>query len=225
MATTKKPATKKPVMKKETKVVADTVTISLPKELFAVSASDKLLAQYVRVYLNNLKPTTAYSKTRGEVSGTTKKIYKQKGTGRARHGSAKAPIFVGGGTAHGAKNEVVKLKMTKKMRRKALFLTLTMKAKSKSVYVLADKGFSDETKTQAQQKILAATLPQSKKSPKVLVVFPHDAAGKKAASNLERVSAAEACNLNAYLVMNNEQLVVTEKALTEMVERFVPVKK
>lgn len=198
---------------------------SLPKELFAVSASDKLLAQYVRVFLNNIKPTTAYSKTRGQVSGTTKKLYKQKGTGRARHGSAKAPLFVGGGTAHGAKNEAIKLKMTKKMRRKALLLTLTMKAIAHAVQVIDDKGFSDETKTAPIQKLLLATYPANKKSVKVLAIFPHDATGKKAATNIMNVTAAEPCNLNAYLVMNHEQLVVSEKALAEMVSRFTQKEK
>ncbi|MFA6005240.1 MAG: 50S ribosomal protein L4 [Patescibacteria group bacterium] len=210
-------------VKTESKVV-ETKTIQLPKELFGVTASDKLLAQYVRVFLNNLKPTTSYSKTRGEVSGTTKKLYKQKGTGRARHGSAKAPIFVGGGTAHGAKNEVVKLKMMRGMRRKALFYALTLKAKAHNVQVVEDTGLSTETKTAIVQKKLLTLYPENKKTLKVLTIFPHAASGRKAAENIEYTTAIEPCNLNAYLVLNSDMLIVTEQALAEMVERFVTKK-
>lgn len=224
MATTKKAPAKK-VTKKTVAKIEEGATMRLPKELFAVTASDKLLAQYVRVFLNNLKPATSYSKTRGEVSGTTKKIYKQKGTGRARHGSAKAPIFVGGGSAHGAKNEIVKLKMTKKMRRKALLVALSMKAKAQSVVVLADAKFADIPKTTAMQKIISETVPQNKKNTKSLVVFPHQSAGKLSATNIDGVTAIEPCNLNAYIVMKSDLLIVTENAITEMVSRFSPKKK
>src|SRR3989338_3710682 len=73
----------------------------LPGQIFDVTVSPSLITQAVRVYQANQRMGTHASKTRGMVTGTTKKMFKQKGTGRARHGSAKAPIFVGGGTAHG----------------------------------------------------------------------------------------------------------------------------
>src|SRR3989339_577646 len=75
--------------------------LTLPVKVFALPANDKLVALAVRVYLANQRRSYAKTKGRGEVAGTTKKMWSQKGTGRARHGSAKAPIFVGGGVAHG----------------------------------------------------------------------------------------------------------------------------
>src|SRR3990167_3959461 len=71
-------------------------TVELPKEIFGAAISDKLMAQAARVYLVNQRQGTASTKTRGEVRGSTRKIYRQKGTGRARHGSITAPIFRGG---------------------------------------------------------------------------------------------------------------------------------
>jgi len=107
---------------------------AFPKEIFAVKASDKLLSQYVYVYLNNLKKGRHKTKTRGEVAGSTRKIYRQKGTGRARHGDIKAPIFVGGGVAFGPTGQYRRLKLTKKMRRKALFYALSLKLKEKKTF-------------------------------------------------------------------------------------------
>lgn len=72
-------------------------SLDLPKEVFGVKVNKNLLAQAVRVYSNNQKGHWSHTKTRGEVTGSTRKIFKQKHTGRARHGSIKAPIFVGGG--------------------------------------------------------------------------------------------------------------------------------
>src|SRR3972149_5502944 len=137
---------------------------------------------------------------------TTKLTSKVKG--RRSTKTHKSTASVGGGTAHGAKNEFVKLKMTKKMRRKALLLALTLKAKSKNVHLVSDANFSTETKTAPIQKQLLSFYPVNKKTVKVLVVFPHDASGRKAAENIEYVTAIEPCNLNAYIIMNNDELVV-----------------
>src|SRR3990167_4404213 len=78
-------------------------TVELPKEIFSVAVNPSLLAQSVRVFLVNQRQGNVSVKTRGEVIGSTRKIYRQKGTGKARHGAIKAPIFVGGGIAHGPK--------------------------------------------------------------------------------------------------------------------------
>src|SRR3989338_4775942 len=78
-----------------------TGTVTLPKEIFAVTVSPKLIAQAARVYSANQRQSSAKTKTRGEVTGSRRKVWRQKGTGRARHGDRYAPIFVGGGIAHG----------------------------------------------------------------------------------------------------------------------------
>jgi large subunit ribosomal protein L4 len=110
------PASIKPVKKETVKVNTSslsvstftlkgpaTTSLSLPKELFGAKINTALLSQALRIYMNNLKSHNSHTKTRSEISLTTKKVYRQKGTGGARHGAKSAPIFVGGGIALGPK--------------------------------------------------------------------------------------------------------------------------
>ena len=90
--------------------------IALPGEIFGEKVNKALLAQAVRVYLANQRQGNASTKTRGEVEGSTRKIYRQKGTGRARHGSVRAPIFVKGGIVFGPKPRDFSLDMPKKKK-------------------------------------------------------------------------------------------------------------
>ena len=99
-------------------------TMILPKEIFGKVVNKKLLAQAVRVYMTNQKNMTASTKTRGEVRGSTAKIQRQKGTGKARHGSIRAPIFVGGGVVFGPRTRQVRLELPQKMRKAALLSAL-----------------------------------------------------------------------------------------------------
>ena len=94
-------------------------TYSLPKEIFGKEVNKKLLAQAMRVYMTNEKSFLGKTKTRGEVEGSSVKIFRQKGTGRARHGSVRAPIFVGGGIVFGPQVRKVRLNMPQKMKRAA----------------------------------------------------------------------------------------------------------
>src|SRR5581483_3879222 len=103
--------------------------VTLPSEVFGVEENPHLLAQAVRVYLANQRQGTVSTKTRGEVQGSTRKIYRQKGTGRARHGGIRAPIFVHGGIVFGPKPREFSLSMPQKMRRLALFTALSGKVK------------------------------------------------------------------------------------------------
>jgi LSU ribosomal protein L4P len=112
-------------------------TINLPPEIFAAEVNPPLMAQAVRVYLANQRKAHPKTKTRAEVNRTKAKWYRQKGTGRARHGSRAAPIFVGGGVAHGPTGEQnYQLKMPKKMKKAALFSALTSKFKEKEILVV-----------------------------------------------------------------------------------------
>lgn len=102
-------------------------TVQMPEGVFTAKENPSLISQAVRVYLANQRTGTRDSKTRTEVIGSTKKIYRQKGTGRARHGDMKAPIFIGGGIAHGPKPKDFSLHLTKKMKRKSLISALSTK--------------------------------------------------------------------------------------------------
>src|SRR3989344_4209607 len=128
-------------------------SLSLPKEAFSVDVNKALLAQAVRVYQSNQRQGTASTKTRGEVVGSTRKIYRQKGTGRARHGDIKAPICVHGGVAHGPRVTDFHAHMSQKMRRKALFVALSDKLQTEKIKVV--NSFDGVTpKTQNMIEIL-----------------------------------------------------------------------
>src|SRR3989338_1504391 len=127
--------------------------INLPKEIFGVKVNDKLMAQAVRVYLANQRQGTVSTKTRGEVKGSSRKIYRQKGTGRARHGSIRAPIFVKGGLVFGPKPRDFGLSLPKKMKKAALFAALSAKLRDGEVKVV--QGFE---KLPAKTKNVAESL-------------------------------------------------------------------
>src|SRR3990170_3346380 len=121
--------------------------LNLPKEQFGVNASPSLLAQAVRIFLSNQRRAAAKTKTRAEVAKTTAKMYKQKGTGRARHGSYAAPIFVGGGVAHGPTGEQnYTSKMPKKMKKLAIESAFSDRAKDKKVVIVHTDKMEGKTK-------------------------------------------------------------------------------
>jgi len=111
------------------------------------------LSQAVRVYTNHLHPSLSKTKTRADVNISTRKIYRQKGTGNARHGAKSAPIFVGGGTAHGPKGLKRALSLSKDIKKLALGSALTLKSKEKLVFVV--DGLSGLKKTKDANKLLA----------------------------------------------------------------------
>ncbi len=191
-------------------------TIDLPKEIFNVKASPKLLAQYVRVYLASQRQGTASTKTRGEVSGSTKKIYRQKGTGRARHGSSKAPIFVGGGVVGGPKPTNHALKINKKQKQKALFSALTMKRKD--IIGLA------ESKAGIKTKNMAGFLKNLKlEGVRILLVMPKMEKNNLllAARNIPRIQLTDAMSINAYEVLRTNKIIMLDTALTVLEKHFL----
>jgi len=195
----------------------ETANFTLPSEIFAVNASDKLLTQYTYVYLHNLKSSKGSVKTRSEVTGSTRKIFRQKGTGRARHGDIKAPIFVGGGVALGPTGDYRKLKLTKKMKRKALFYALTLKLAEKNLIVVADKLVKAVKKTTDAAKLLEKILGKDKVA---YFVLPHTAPERGNFLNLGEIEIREPANLNAYRVLAARKLIFSETALTEFIALF-----
>ena len=116
-----------------------TENIELSDKIFSVKPSKNLIQSIVEWQLNHFKPRTAKTKQRNEIKGSTAKIYAQKGTGGARHSSRKAPIFVGGGVAHGPKGAVYKVKkINKKIRKLGLLHLLSEKNKINSLFVVSN---------------------------------------------------------------------------------------
>lgn len=178
-----------------------------------------LLSQAVRVYESNSHQRTSRVKTRGEVVGSTRKIYRQKGTGNARHGARYAPIFVGGGVAHGPKGvRAANLVLPQKMRIAALKSALAIKLDESNVVGL-DKTNKADGKTSSAAALLSKVASHPKK--KVLIVT----SGKttklyKGISNLQGVQTRRADLLNAYDLVKSDQLIVTKKALDVLSVRF-----
>lgn len=199
--------------------------LSLPKEIFTAPINAQLITQSVRVYLANQRKAKAKAKTRGEVSGSRRKIWRQKGTGRARHGDRFAPIFVGGGRAHGPTGEEnYQLKMSKTMGRKALFSALTSKLKDKEVIVI--KGLAKiEPKTKVLVKIidsLSLKKKDKKSKTKILLILPSVLDNiNRAARNLAGTDLALANQLNTYQVLNYDYLVFTEESIDKLKEIYL----
>ena len=187
-------------------------SIQLPADIFRVTASDKLLALYVRVYLNNQKHNAAFTKTRSEVKGSTRKIYRQKGTGRARHGANKAPIFVGGGIAHGPRGIIKKLLINKKQRTRALFVALSNAFKEGRMKFALDTAKIDGTTKQLSSTL--ATLGHDKK---ILLIYSgsHESMIGQAAKNLDATTVSQAETLNAYHIIGGKSILFTKTGLEQ----------
>lgn len=202
--------------------------LDLPEKIFAAKVNEKLMAQAVRVYLANQRQGTQKTKTRGEIVASTAKIWRQKGTGRARHGAKSAPIFVGGGVAHGPKPRDFSLKLPQKMRRAALFSALTAKLQEKAVVAVSGlEEIKPKTKEfAAVLKKLGDTLNSGKgKKLKLLVVLPGKTENlERAARNVEGVTLSAASALNTYLVLNHKKLLFLENAFPVLEQTFLKEK-
>ncbi|OGK29475.1 50S ribosomal protein L4 [Candidatus Roizmanbacteria bacterium RIFCSPLOWO2_01_FULL_42_14] len=187
--------------------------LELPQDIFGITASDKLLAQYVRVYLANQRQGTAHTKTRAEVNATTKKVYKQKGTGRARHGARSASLFVGGGVTHGPKPRSFSLKLNKKQRAKALYCSLSLKAHDSMIQVLGGlEGLDGKTKAAGN-----ALKNLGLNTGKTLIVYaPGEGAHlRKQFSNIKTLSSSQDRLLNAYKVLRADTVVFTRSGFQD----------
>lgn len=194
--------------------------LSLPVEIFGEEVNKLLLHQAIRVYQANKRQGNASTKTRGEVDGSTRKIYRQKGTGRARHGSLRAPIFVKGGIVHGPKPRDFSLDLPKKMRRKALFSALSSKLADGELRILGGVE-TIEPKTNVFAKALKAL--GLVKTTSLLLVMPADLTNvKRATRNVSGVTTTIAGRLNALDVLKSRQILVTKDAVAEMKKVFLP---
>jgi large subunit ribosomal protein L4 len=190
--------------------------IDLSEEVFAGEINSKLLAQAIRVYQANRRQGTSSTKSRGEVRGSGRKIWRQKGTGRARHGDRYAPIFVGGGRAHGPQPKDWSFSLPKKMRCQALVSSLRAK---RDKLVVVDRLEFTQPKTKEFRKFLLATLPEEARS--VLVVIPElDQNVYLSARNLPNVLVLPVNQINALEVMRVEWLIVLQEALFRLMDRL-----
>ena len=200
--------------------------VSLSEEIFAQDTNNQSLSQAVYTYqLRNRQGTVGY-KTRGSVRGSTRKLYKQKGTGRARHGASKAPIFVGGGIAHGPKPRNKERFLPKGNRRKALFYALQMK-QTEGMITVVDTLEALEAKTKALIKVLnnlGMNNPKAQES--ILLVVPQKMENvERAGRNIPYVQTISVPLLNAYEVLRYKRLIFVKQALSVLMDQFAKQQK
>lgn len=198
----------------------ETKTIALPKEIFSCEAKPALLAQAVRVYLTNQRQGNASTKTRGEVTGSTRKIYRQKGTGKARHGSMKAPIFVGGGVVGGPRPKNYSLSITKGQKNKAFFGALSLKLKDHKIVVLEDKVLMEKPKTKEIYSFLKSIKQDNKK---VIFILPKMEKNNFILSsrNINKVNIVDAKSLTTFEVLKEGLLIFLESSLEVFTKHFL----
>lgn len=182
-------------------------TVELPEAVFGLKWNADLVHQVVTSQMANQRPKVAHAKGRGEVRGGGKKPWRQKGTGRARHGSIRSPIWKGGGVTHGpTKEENFKKKINRKMAQKALYTVLSAKARDGEIIVMEDLKLS-EPKTKLAAKIFenlsrAKEFKNLKKGNGVLVALPEkENLVRRTLRNIPYLGVEEARNLNAYGVL------------------------
>lgn len=183
----------------------------LPAEVFDVPANIPLMHQVVVAQLAAARQGTHSTKTRGEVSGGGSKPYRQKGTGRARQGSMRAPQFTGGGVVHGPTPRDYSQRTPKKMKAAALRSALSDRARDGRVHVISELVSGDAPSTKAARTFLGVLASQSAKL--LVVISRADQIGSRSVRNLPSVHVLTADQLNTYDVLCNDDVVFTTDAL------------
>jgi len=186
--------------------------MSLPKEIFGAGINKTLLAQAIRVYTTNQKFHTASTKTRGEVRGSTAKIFRQKGTGRARHGSIRAPIFVGGGISFGPSPRKVRLALPKKMKKAALLSAFSSKAADKEII-----GVTGLEKASGKTKEISKFMEKIGKSALFITAVKQDNV-VRGVRNIPGVDVIPVNLVNVYEVLRHQMIIVTKDAVEKLIK-------
>jgi large subunit ribosomal protein L4 len=190
--------------------------LSLPQSVFAQPVRRHLLHEVVRMQRANHRVGTSATKTRGFVSGGGKKPWRQKGTGRARAGSTRSPIWVGGATIFGPQPRDYSYRMPASARKTALKSALALKAREGRMLVL-DKIELEAAKT----KLLAKMLGGLEVKSGLIIIAARDVALERAARNLPRVKVLRAEGANVYDLLRYEHLIVTPEAISALEARVV----
>jgi len=185
----------------------------ISEKIFSSEINKKLISHVLYSQISKLKPKIAKKKQRNEVIGSTAKIYAQKGTGNARHSSRKAPLFVGGGLAHGPKGNVYKVrKINKKEKKKSLISVISQKTKEKNLII-----FEDIVKKINKTKELNTFLKKNKIVNALIVI---DSNSKKnlelSARNIPNIKLIDTSHLSVYDVLKYKQIIFTKTSTKEL---------
>ncbi len=208
--------------------------VTLPGSVFGLSWNADLVHQVITSMMTDARQPIAHTKMRGEVSGTGKKPWQQKGTGRARHGSRRSPIWVGGGVAHGPRNDKsFDRKVNKKMKTKALFTILSKKLKDGEVLFVKNIELS-EPKTKHAHAVISRVAKVSgfeslatKRNNTALIALPEVSENvKRGFSNFGNMEVSEVRNLNPLSLMHYKYVVIAspEASLVTLQSRVAGAK-
>lgn len=188
--------------------------IELPDEIFSKPLNTHLLWHYTRVYLAHQRQGNASTKTRAEVSGSGRKLWRQKGTGRARIGSIRSPLWRHGGTVHGPKPRKYDLKINQKEKQEALRIALSEKLRSNSLVVLDSMVLEKPKTKELNTKLLNFNLQKSI----LLVDLSSNKNLKLASRNLPKVDCLYLDSINAYEVLKHKNLLISRDAINKIKE-------
>jgi large subunit ribosomal protein L4 len=192
-------------------------TVTLDEQIFGIEPSDHAIYLDVKQILANKRQGTHSAKERGEVSGSTRKLKKQKGTGTARAGSVKSPVFRGGGRMFGPRPRTYDFKLNKKVKALARKSALTYKALEEAILVVEDFNF-ETPKTREMVQISNNLKITDNKS---LIVLPDENKNIYLSSrNLQGISVITASELNTYQILNARKVVVLESSVSKIEELF-----
>jgi large subunit ribosomal protein L4 len=213
-----------PIEKKQDALSASVFTPSgesvgveqLPKEVFGKPVNLQIIAQAVRVYRANQREGSATTKTRGEVAGSTRKIYKQKGTGKARHGGIRAPVFVGGGIVFGPQIRDYSKNLPQAMRNLALISALSYLQKERRIIVVEQ---SNDVKPKTS--VVAKGFGRMGVVTPVLIVV-HDAHSPfvKAVRNIDKAMIVPAALVTTYDLVTHKTLCITKESIEILSKRI-----
>ena len=193
-------------------------SIEVSDKIVKLKVNHKLIKFVIDWQLNHAKPRTAKTKQRNEIKGSTVKIVAQKGSGGARHASRKAPLFVGGGIAHGPKGRVYKVKkINKKVRKLALAQTLSKKNLDKNLYILADVK-KEIKKTKEFNKFL-----EKNNLTNALIISDEDSLKNinKSARNIKNIKLTKQEGTNIYDLFKYKNVIMTSSSVKKLEDRIL----
>ena len=193
-------------------------TLEISDKVFKLKVNYKLIKYVIDWQLNHSKPRVAKTKQRNQIKGSTRKIVAQKGSGGARHASKKAPIFVGGGVAHGPKGNVYKVKkINKKVRKLALAQTLSKKTSDKNLYILADIK-KEIKKTKEFNSFL-----EKNNLANVLIISDTDSIKNinKSARNIKDLKLIKEEGTNIYDLFKYKNVIITSSSIKKIQNRIL----
>ena len=197
---------------------SETGSVEISDKILKLKMNHKLVKNVVDWQLNHLKARTAKTKQRNEIKGSTRKIVPQKGSGGARHASRKAPIFVGGGIAHGPKGDNYKVKkINKKMRKLAIAQTISKKNNQKSLHIL------DDIKSEIKKTKDFSSFLRSNKIENVVIISDENSYKNiyKSARNIKNLKILLEAGTNVYDLLKYKNVIFTSSSISKLQKRIL----